>query len=185
MPTKDAVKTFHEHFSNGISLAITVEGVARLDVLAVEGLMSDDDFFGHARVEVQGGTQLLPMFRSARMIITHNLDKNEGIVNGAFGVLINFNGNFAEVHLDTGVIAVVPRIAYERSDGSYFMAFPLNLGYAETLAKIQGQTIEHPIAIYPDASVPAGGYVAVTRVRCADNLWWYGCPTRQFFTPNS
>ena len=44
------------------------------------------------------------------MIITHNIDKKEGIVNGAFGVLVNLNGHFAEVQLDCGVNAIVPRM---------------------------------------------------------------------------
>ena len=132
--------------------------------------MSDEDFLGHTRVEVRGAIELLPMFRSAKMILTHNLDKSQGIVNGAFGVFLNFGGHFAEVQLDTGVIAVVPRIAHERSVWS---------------RGLHAQDVIHEFrkVIYRfHAETP---HVAETRVRCAEHLWWYGYPTRQSSTPNT
>ena len=42
--TSASVKTFHEHFPQGMSMAITVEVVAMLNGLAVQGLMAEDDF---------------------------------------------------------------------------------------------------------------------------------------------
>ena len=183
MPTAATLRAFHEMHPDGISLAVTKESVSQLNSLAVEGLMLQEDFLGHARVDDKGTTKLIPLYRSCRVLVTYNVNKAEGVVNGAFGVLLFFNGAFAEVRLDSGVIAILPKIAYERADGSFYTAFPLDIGYAVTLAKMQGQTLERAAAILPDASVPAGGYVAITRLRKVDNLFWYGKPTRNFFCP--
>ena len=147
----------------------------------MESLADADDFLVHARVEAKGTTELVPLYKSCRV---NNLDKSNGVVNGAFGVLLNYNGCFAEVRLDSALIAVVPKIAWERPDGTFDMAFPMDIGYAVTVAETQGQTLEHPVAILPDAGVPAGGYVTVTRVRKVDDLYLYGRPTRIFFTPS-
>ena len=62
-------------------------------------------------------------------------------------------------------------------------SFPFRLGYATTLHKIQGATLNH-ITLYLDlANMPAAAYVALSRVQ-KDSHWRYlGDPTRHHFTP--
>ena len=59
------------------------------------------------------------------------------------------------------------------------MACLMQVGYAVTVAKFQGQTLEHEAATHRDANAP----VAMSRVRELEELFWYGRPTREFFKP--
>ena len=55
-------------------------------ILAIEGLMDDDDLLGHARANGKGDAKSTPSYKSCRMLLRYDLEKKtEGIVNGAFG----------------------------------------------------------------------------------------------------
>ncbi|CAE7531646.1 unnamed protein product [Symbiodinium necroappetens] len=62
---------------------------------------------------------------------------------------------------------------------------PLRLGYATTLQKIQGATLEH-ITVWLDVpNVEAAAYVALSRVQYDENWRFLGHVTRHHFTPAS
>ena len=82
----------------------------------------------------------------------------------SFRHVVHFGRDCVVLRWDSGVDAAVHKVAYENEDGSHYVAYPLELGFACTLAKVQGGTLNH-LAIYPDVAVPGGGYVAVTRVK--------------------
>ena len=61
--------------------------------------------------------------------------------------------------------------------------YPMRLGYAGTLHKLQGATKDH-ITVWLDvANIEAAGYVALSRVEYDGNWRFVGRPTTHHFTP--
>ena len=183
-PTVDGMHIFHDVYPQGLSVSITIRGAQRLNELAVEALLPPSLHLGDIVVECNGDTRRIPVHSSGRLMVTRNLNKELGIVNGAFGHVVHFTRDCVVLRLDTGLEAAIHKVAYETGDGQYFVAYPLELGYACTLAKVQGYTLDKGVAVFPDVGVPGGGYVAVTRVRSEDKLFWHTTPAKQFFIPS-
>ena len=88
-----------------------------------------------------------------------------------------------EIQLDSGVFALIPRIAFGREEAGLCTAFPTDIGYAVTVDKLQRETLEHQADVYTDANAPGAGYVEVSRVRKVEDLFWYGLPTSECSKP--
>ena len=72
-----------------------------------------------------------------------------------------------EVKTETGKTIIVHPITerVEGSAGRSLTYYPVRLGYASTVQRLQGQTLDH-ITFWPDAcGCKAAGYVALSRVR--------------------
>ena len=77
---------------------------------------------------------------SVRVMITHNVKKPVGIVNGARGVVISALSRSALlVQFDNGLIHPVSHITTDIG-GIRKSGLPMSLAYASTISKVQGQT---------------------------------------------
>ena len=86
------------------------------------------------------------VYRSARVMVTDNLMKSEGVVNGAFGIVLALSRDCLVVPLENGTEAAIHKVAFDRPNGGYHVAF-LTHGYACTFAKIQGHTVTNGLAV--------------------------------------
>lgn len=104
-------------------------------------------------------------------------------VNGDSGVVVAMNSNHIDVKLNSGLTVQVERFTWEAYNytkvggnvvkevvGS-FTQYPLTLGYAISIHKAQGTTLDQ-VAIHVGRGCFSAGqlYVAVSRVRDLDNL---------------
>jgi ATP-dependent exoDNAse (exonuclease V) alpha subunit len=88
------------------------------------------------------------------------------------------NGNVA-VLTDQGTRLLVHPI----HDENLIASFPLRLGYASTLHKVQGATLKH-ITVWLDIpNMPAAAYVALSRVAKDEDWRYLGKPYIHHFTP--
>ena len=94
------------------------------------------------------------MYRGAKFMITDNVNKAEGIVDGAFGVVVSLSRACLLLKLHSGVEAPIRKVCFETSPNTRFVAFPVLLGDVCTLAKIQGHTLTSGLAVWPDFDVP-------------------------------
>jgi hypothetical protein len=121
----------------------------------------------------------LPIFASARVILTKNLNKVVGFVNGMGATVLGIDNGNIIVRTDQGRrLSVHPWTSDDN-----VAHFPMRLGYASTLHKVQGATLPH-ITVWIDvANMPAAAYVALSRVE-RDADWRYvGNPGVHHFTP--
>ena len=115
-------------------------------------------------------------------MITHNVDKDYGVVNGAFGILRDYKAGHVLIELESGYVAWLHRFTFEIDAHSTVTGFPIVPGYATTLAKMQGRALDS-ITIWPVVSCEASGYVAITRVRQLEHIFWVETPCTAFFRP--
>ena len=120
-----------------------------------------------------------PIYLGARMMLTKNLNKEIGYVNGMGCRVVGIDQDAILVRTDQGkLISVYPWTSEE-----HVVHYPLRLGYASTLHKVQGATLDH-ITVWLDIpNMPAAAYVAISRVRY-DSAWRFlGDPGVHHFTP--
>eukprot|EP00959_Pyramimonas_sp_CCMP1952_P105574 2207312-Pyramimonas_sp.AAC.1 len=77
------------------------------------------------------------------------------------GVVVGMAGDAVVVRTDQGrLISVYPWTAE-----THVVHYPMRLGYATTLHKVQGATLDHVTLWLDLAGMPAAAYVALSRVR--------------------
>ena len=93
--------------------------------------------------------------------------------------VLGMDGDNIEVWLDQGDrVSVHPWTSPEK-----IVHYPLRIGYASTLHKVQGLTLPH-ITLWLDiANMPAAAYVALSRVEQDANWRFVGDPSVHHFTP--
>ena len=120
-----------------------------------------------------------PIYAGMRIILTKNLHKDVGYVNGMPATVLRMDRNGVLVRTEQGrVLSVYPWTSEEKRT-----FYPFRLGYASTLHKVQGATLQH-ITLWLDVcNMPAAAYVALSRVEFDANWRFVGDPCVHHFTP--
>ena len=104
--------------------------------------------------------KLLAVYRGMRVILTKNLNKETVFVNGMSAeVLAMGRRGVLVLTKQARRIMVHPWTSPERATH-----FPMQLGYARTLHKVQGAMLPHITARLDVKNMPAAAYVAPSRV---------------------
>ena len=121
----------------------------------------------------------IPIYVGMKVILTKNLNKAVGFVNGMGAQVLGMDRGNIVVKTDQGRrLAIHPWTSEEK-----VVHFPLRMGYASTLHKVQGATLGH-ITLYLDVpNMPAAAYVALSRVQKDADWRFVGNPSIHHFTP--
>ena len=103
----------------------------------------------------------LPIYVGLRVTFTKNINKHVDYVNGMSAQVEGMYSSGVRVRTDTHHIVVV----YPWTDDQRHTFFPIRAGYATTLLKVQGATLNHMTMYLDRANVEAAGYVALSRVQ--------------------
>jgi hypothetical protein len=121
----------------------------------------------------------VPIYKGAYVILTKNLNKEIGFVNGMGATVIGMDKNNVIVRSDQGKLLAV----HPWTSENHVVQYPLRLGYASTLHKVQGATLKH-ITLWLDVrNFPAAAYVGLSRVEDDVNWRFVGDPGIHHFTP--
>ena len=122
-----------------------------------------------------------------RLSLTRNINKGQDYVNGMSCIVEAVNQHSLEVQTASGRRLVISRITEDKTlhDNTVYRStfFPVRLGYATTLHKVQGSTLEYMAVWLDKPNVRAAGYVALSRVRRDSNWCFFGQLTVEHFTP--
>ena len=130
---------------------------------------------------------MITIKKGLRLHLTRNLDKAGDFVNGMECKVLSWNprANCLFVRTKTGKEIPVYQYTDPSPDAQNCSFFPVRLGYASTIYKLQGSELEH-ITIYLDVpGQPAAAYVALSRVKDNDSYLFGGQYTREHFKPNA
>ena len=123
---------------------------------------------------MQASPMEMAIFQGMRVLLTVNEDKVHGFVNGMMGVVRRVRRNAVEVLTDMGeVLAVHPvtrDVEIAGGDTRRVTYYPMRAGYATTLYKTQGSTLENVVFWLDVPFVEAAAYVALWRVQF-DSQW--------------
>lgn len=121
----------------------------------------------------------LAIYAGMRVTITKNINKQIDYVNGMSGIVERMYPSGVRILTKTNYRIMI----YPWTDEDRNTFFPLRPGYAHTLLKMQGATLEH-LTIYLDVpGVEAAGYVALSRVQHDKDWRFIGDPTSSHFVP--
>ena len=124
------------------------------------------------------------IYKGIRIVLTKNLNKRQDFVNGMGAVVEAYDAasGCLTVETNTGKRLAICRIR-ERVGRRDVDFYPVRLGYASTVQKVQGQTLEHVTLWLDRACCRAAGYVALSRVRRDEDYLIAGNVTPLHFIP--
>ena len=129
--------------------------------------------------------QLVKIYIGMKVMLTQNINKTIGFVNGQVVTISSISGNtIIAVHPRGTLINIFPitRVINDIPITTY----PCMPGYATTISKIQGQTRAKVIIWLDTNSTPAGtAYVALSRVTHLSNLIFMAPLSPAQFSPAS
>ncbi|CAK0844936.1 unnamed protein product [Prorocentrum cordatum] len=125
----------------------------------------------------------VPIYKGMKLYLTKNKNKEADEVNGMLCEVENYHAeeDMLRVMTKTGHrLAITRWTDREKGNAVYF---PIRLGYASTIDKVQGDEFPH-ITIYLDGwPRPAAGYTALSRVATSDDYLIGGYVERDNFIP--
>jgi len=125
----------------------------------------------------------IPIYKGAKLYLTQNRDKGNDYVNGMGCVVEDCDpaGRWLRVRTNTNHRLMITKITDVEHDRAVY--FPIRLGYASNVHKVQGAQFDH-ITIWLDMpNMPAAGYTALSRVKYATNYLIGGRMTPEHFVP--
>ena len=181
-PTAWDIKMVLQETPNTMFLTISRRAAAQLNRWAVDALFADEHPLCYLPIEAdddKSWAEEVPVYPGMRITLTRNLNKKIGFVNGMGGTVLAMGQAGLLVRTDQQRTIMV----HPWTDENRVTAFPFRLGYASTLHKVQGATLEH-ITLWLDLpNMPAAAYVALSRVQMDAHWRFLGNPTRHYFSP--
>ena len=98
-----------------------------------------------------------------RVMLTRNLREQPKLFNGSMGTVERLESQWVGVRFDNGIRSRIKRVAWSTRDD--VLHIPLEIGYAATVHKAQGATLESACADLTGAFSTGQAYVALSRVR--------------------
>ena len=126
------------------------------------------------------------VYQGMRVFLTKNMDKEHDFVNGMSATVESYDvrSKCLEVLTRTGQRLAVHMVCMEVEDGQKVSCFPVRVGYACTIPKIQGMTLPHVTIWLDSIACKAAAYVAMSRVAFDKDYLIAGGPlTPRHFVP--
>lgn len=109
-----------------------------------------------------------------QVMLTFNIDIQEGLANGSRGVVTDFIDDFPKVTFLNGVSRVIDYNVWEvEENGQNIMRvvqIPLRVAYAITIHRVQGSTLDYATIDLQNIFEYGQSYVALSRVTSLDGL---------------
>lgn len=119
--------------------------------------------------KMMGDRARIRLCRNAQVILTVNLDMEAGLVNGSRGVILGFDFGLPIVRFVNGIVRTMEYYTYTMDEdgkkSSTYTQMPLILGWAITIHKSQGMTLDCVVTELLNVFDYGQGYVTLSRVQ--------------------
>lgn len=123
-------------------------------------------------------------YKGMQVMITRNLDKASGVVNGQMATILDNHGHTLILQLRNSKNTFTYPITTLEEDEEYRTLYAMVPSYAMTISKSEGATIDQLVVWMDCPQVPMGlGYVALSRVRCLRDIHFLTPLRPHHFTP--
>ena len=116
----------------------------------------------------------LTLIKGCQVILIYNMDIENKLVNGSRGVVIGFKKDLPIVKFLNGITCVIENYTWEiDKDGEVIakiIQIPLRLGYAISIHRSQGCTIDYAIIDLKNIFEYGQAYVALSRIKNINGL---------------
>jgi ATP-dependent DNA helicase PIF1 len=117
---------------------------------------------------------VLQLCIGAQVMLLHNLEIEEGLVNGSRGVVVGFVEDLPRVKFLNGTERIIDYHIWEYEENDKKMMritqIPLKLAWAVTVHKSQGQTLDYAEVDLSNVFEYGQAYVALSRVKSKEGL---------------
>ena len=125
------------------------------------------------------------VYQGMKVFLTVNVDKEHDFVNGMAATVEHYDekSKCLEVLTRTKQRLAAHMVCRELDDGRRVSCFPVRLGYACTIPKVQGMTLAHATIWLDAIYCRAAAYVAMSRVQTVEDYLIAGAVTPEHFVP--
>ena len=174
------IKAFQDN-PQSTFLTFTNAAANKLNSLITSALFTNKQPLAYCQLD--SDTDLSPIYKDMRVMITQNRDKPQNIVNGQIAsiemchnatIILKLPGN--------KLVATYP--VTSTSANTQTATYPFRLGYTNTMCKDQGQTLDKAILWFDQDIIPPGtAYVTLSRVQKLIDLLFLTPLKSSFFQP--
>ena len=198
----DILETFRRHEDTTVVTCSRI-GAATVNNLAAKAFFEDrhkrpmgtlpldyeanpDNYTGAGRLKTG---KLEParreVYEGMRIFLSKNMSKEDDFVNGMAATVLGYDARSRclEVTTRTQQRLAVYMVTHELEDGRKVAAFPVRLGYASTVPKVQGMTLPHVTIWLDRPGCRAAAYVAMSRVQKDEDYLIAGFVGAKHFVP--
>lgn len=163
--------------ASSITVTVTRNAVLRINRLILQNLFAHEQCVG--TIQMDHDDPPMNVYKGMRVLITQNRNKKDGIVNGQAGMILMMESLTIILQLPNGKKVSVHPVSNPttelQEDGSEVtrikMCYPFVPGYAITICKSQGQTLDNILVWFDTATLGAGAaYVALSRVKTLQSI---------------
>ena len=176
--TDQNIVTTIEQFPLATFVTVSKRASLRVNEVVLKNFFQSDHSLG--AVLMDGDPCARDIFKGMRAIITQNRDKKKGVVNGQPAVVKMRVNNTVVLTLPHGKTVCVHPVTSPvttrdeggaETDTSRITCYPFVPGYALTICKAQGQTLDKCV-LWMDSDIlgPGSAYVALSRVRTINDI---------------
>ena len=198
-PTSEDVSRILRERPNATLVTYTRRAAAHLNDLAVEAIFGNtetvpvpadpdcnlDNYQGKKTIAYEPA--YISICVGMRISLCRNIDKPGDYVNGMTATIQAINQHGIEARTATGRDVTISKVTEEKTlaDGEVVKScfYPIRLGYAVTLHKVQGSTLEYMALWLDQENVAGAAYVALSRVRRDRDWQFFGRLNVAHFTP--
>ena len=128
---------------------------------------------------------LRKIYKGMRIFLTKNMSKEDDFVNGMAAKIEDYDerSQCLQVLTRTHQRLAVYMVTHELDDGRKVASFPVRLGYASTVPKVQGMTLPHVTLWLDHPGCRAAAYVAMSRVQKDEDYLIAGLVSSKHFVP--
>lgn len=128
--------------------------------------------------------ELLKLRTGARVILLNNLNVKKGLCNGSIGTFKRLKGDLLICEFN-GIEEMIPKAKFEVHEKSKLIfereQYPLALGWAVSIHKSQGMSLDSVAIDFSRIFAPHQAYVALSRARNYDGLYLKNLTKKSIF----